>query len=101
MQLIALIVHVLVSVFLTGLVLLQRGKGANTSASFGGRTSDTMFGSVGATPFLVKATIVLAAGFFITSIGLSYLASHPLNARHNGILYGKRSVEDFLRIKRS
>ena len=73
-----IIIHVLIAVCLVGLVLLQHGKGSDAGAAFGSGASNAMFGSTGVTPFLMKLTIVLAAGFFATSIGLSYLASrHP------------------------
>lgn len=75
MQSIVLIIHVLIASCLIGLVLLQHGKGADAGAAFGSGASNTMFGSMGATPFFMKVTIALAAGFFATSIGLSYLAS--------------------------
>lgn len=75
MQPIILVIHVLVAVCLVTLVLLQHGKGADAGAAFGSGASNTMFGSVGATPFLMKITIILAAIFFATSIGLSYLVS--------------------------
>lgn len=74
MQSIILMIHVLISVCLIGLVLLQHGKGADAGPAFGSGASNTMFGSTGATPFLMKVTIILAAGFFATSIGLGYLA---------------------------
>ncbi|WP_304985441.1 preprotein translocase subunit SecG [Coxiella-like endosymbiont] len=70
-----IIIHVMIAVCLIGLVLLQHGKGADAGTAFGSGASNTMFGSTGATPFLMKVTIILAAGFFATSIGLSYLAS--------------------------
>ena len=75
MQEIILILHVLVAVCLVSLVLLQHGKGADVGAAFGSGASNTMFGSVGATPFLMKVTIVLTAVFFATSLTLSYLSS--------------------------
>ena len=73
-----LLIHVLIAVCIIALVLLQNGKGADVGGGIGSGASNTMFGSVGATPFLMKVTIVLAAGFFATSIGLSYLASRQL-----------------------
>lgn len=75
MQPLVLLIHVLIAICLLALVLLQHGKGADAGAVFGSGASNTMFGSTGATPFLMKVTIVLAAGFFATSIELSYLAS--------------------------
>lgn len=75
MQQIILIFHVLVSISLIALVLIQHGKGADVGAAFGSGASNTMFGSAGSTPFLVKVTGLLAAIFFITSLGLTYLVS--------------------------
>lgn len=75
MQQLILILHVLVSISLIALVLLQHGKGADVGAAFGSGASNTMFGSQGSTPFLIKITGVLAAIFFITSLALSYLST--------------------------
>lgn len=80
MQPLILLIHVLIAVCLVVLVLLQYGKGTDVGAAFRSGAANTMFGSAGATPFLMKLTIVLAAGFFTTSIGLSYLASRQLEA---------------------
>lgn len=75
MQQILLVLHVLVCIALIALVVLQRGKGAEAGAAFGGGASQTVFGSRGAGTFLIKITGSLAALFFITSIGLNYLTS--------------------------
>lgn len=71
-----LIVHVLAALGIIGLVLLQHGKGADVGASFGGGASGSLFGATGSANFLSRATAVLAAIFFATSLGLAYLASH-------------------------
>lgn len=76
MQSLILVLHVLVALAIIALVLLQHGRGADVGASFGSGASNTMFGSAGSLPFLMKFTAVLAAIFFITSISLSYLAAH-------------------------
>ena len=76
MQALILIVHVLVAVSVVTLVLIQHGKGADVGAAFGSGSANTMFGSQGHMPFLMKLTSVLAAIFFATSLTLSYLASH-------------------------
>ena len=78
MQPIVLTIHVLLAVCLVALVLLQHGKGADVGAAFGSGASNTMFGSAGTTPFLMKITALLAAFFFATSIGLSYMASRAV-----------------------
>ena len=59
---------------LAGLVLLQQGRGADVGAAFGSGSSNTMFGSSGATSFLTKVTAWLAIGFFVISFGLAYSA---------------------------
>ena len=75
MQPILLVLHVLAGIAIVALVLMQHGRGADAGASFGAGASQTMFGSQGSTPFLVKVTMILAAVFFITSISLSYMVS--------------------------
>jgi len=69
-----LVVHVCLAVALVGFVLIQRGKGADAGASFGGGASQTVFGSGGSGNFLTRTTAVLATGFFLTSFGLAYIA---------------------------
>lgn len=70
-----LIVHVIVGAMMIALVLLQRGKGAETGAAFGAGASATVFGAKGSANFLSRSTAVLAALFFATSLGLTYLGS--------------------------
>jgi len=72
MTTIAVIVHVIVSLALIFIVLLQHGKGAGIGAAFGG-SSQTVFGSTGAAPFLAKLTAVAAILFMVTSLGLTFL----------------------------
>ncbi|MFD2231387.1 preprotein translocase subunit SecG [Alkalimarinus sediminis] len=74
LETIVLVVHVLVSVGLIGLVLLQQGKGADAGASFGGGASQTVFGSQGTGNFLTKTTSLLAFVFFVTSFSLAVFA---------------------------
>ena len=66
-------VHVVVAVMIIGLVLLQRGKGAEAGTGFGAGASGTVFGARGSANFLSRATGVLATLFFITSLALAYL----------------------------
>lgn len=75
MQQLILILHVLVAVSIVALVLVQHGKGADAGAAFGSGSANTMFGSAGHMPFLMKLTGFLAAIFFVTSLSLSYLSS--------------------------
>lgn len=69
-----LVVHVLLAIGMVAFVLIQRGKGAEAGASFGGGASQTVFGSSGSGNFLTRTTAVLATCFFLTSFGLAYLA---------------------------
>lgn len=69
---ILLVFHVLVSLMLVGLILLQQGKGAQTGASFGSGASQTIFGSQGSGGFLSRATGTLAALFFVLNLSLVY-----------------------------
>ena len=69
-----LVVHLLVALAIIGLILLQRGKGADAGASFGGGASQTVFGSSGGCNVLTSTTGWLSAIFFATSIGLAMIA---------------------------
>jgi len=68
--------HVLIALGIIGLVLLQHGKGADMGSGFGGGASSSLFGATGSANFLSRATAVLATLFFLTSLGLAYLATN-------------------------
>jgi preprotein translocase subunit SecG len=68
------IVHVIVCLFLVGIVLLQHGKGADIGASFGG-SSQSLFGTEGPLPLLNKITTASAIIFMLTSVSLAYISS--------------------------
>jgi len=68
--------HVLIALAIIGLVLLQHGKGADMGSGFGGGASGSLFGATGSANFLSRATAVLATLFFLTSLGLAYLATN-------------------------
>jgi preprotein translocase subunit SecG len=74
-QTLAVVFHVLLAASIIGLVLIQRGKGADAGAGFGAGASGTVFGSRGSGSFLSRTTAILATLFFLTSLGLSYLFS--------------------------
>lgn len=74
MSVLLIIVHVVVCVALIMIVLLQTGKGADMGAAFGGGSSQTLFGSSGASTFLSKATTVAAVVFMLTSLTLAYMS---------------------------
>ncbi len=68
------VIHIIICIFLIVLVLLQPGKGGDLGAVFGGGSSDSVFGSSGAAPFLTKLTRLLALIFIITSLSLGYFS---------------------------
>jgi preprotein translocase subunit SecG len=72
---IVLIAHVGIALLIIGLVLLQRGKGADAGTGFGAGASGTVFGARGSATFFSRATGVLATLFFVTSLALAYLAT--------------------------
>lgn len=74
MEILVLVVHILVALGVIGLVLLQHGKGADMGAAFGSGASGSLFGATGSANFLSRTTAVLATIFFVTSLGLTYLA---------------------------
>jgi preprotein translocase subunit SecG len=67
-----IILHVIVAFIMVGVILLQSGKGAEIGAAFGG-SSQTVFGSTGAAPFLAKLTAIAAILFMCTSLGLTFM----------------------------
>jgi preprotein translocase subunit SecG len=69
----ATLVHVLLSVFMILVILLQPGKDAGMGAAFGGGAATSAFGGRGAVTFLSKLTAVCAGLFFLTSLGLSFV----------------------------
>jgi preprotein translocase subunit SecG len=73
------IIHVIVSVGLILVVLLQTGKGAEVGAVFGG-SSSTIFGSSGAGNFLTRLTTGMAIVFMMTSLTLGYFAGRKPSA---------------------
>ncbi len=66
-----IIFHVLASIVLILVVLLQSGKAGDLASAFGGAGTQTAFGARGATTVLSKATTICAIIFMVTSLGLS------------------------------
>ena len=86
------ILHGILCVGLVGLVLLQRGKGADAGAGFGSGASGTVFGARGSATFFSKLTAVLATLFFMTSMSLAWFATRP-QARQPDSLVDQLSTE--------
>jgi len=88
MTTVLMIIHVLVAVLLIGVVLIQRGQGADMGVSFGGGGAQTLFGSRGSGSFLGKLTGGLAATFMITSLTLAFFSQ-----QHTGSVV-ERAISD-------
>ena len=86
MTILLTILHVLVSLFLIAVVLLQSGKGAEMGASFGSSGSQSVFGAGGGTTFLSKMTTGAAVIFMLTSLTLAYISGLPSSS---SIMSGK------------
>jgi preprotein translocase subunit SecG len=85
-------IHVLISIALVIIILLQHGKGADVGAVFGG-SSQTVFGAGGAGNALTKATVLLATIFFVTSLFLAYASTRRVTGSiFSGPFSGSRSV---------
>ncbi|MBK9131053.1 MAG: preprotein translocase subunit SecG [Gammaproteobacteria bacterium] len=76
-----IVLHILIAVALVGLVLVQRGRGADIGAAFGSGASQTVFGARGSASFLTRATAILATLFFISSLALAYFYSQKTERR--------------------
>ena len=70
-----IILHVICTLFLILVILLQTGKGAAMGSGLGAGSSQTMFGSSGAANFLTKMTTAIATLFMITSLTLATMSS--------------------------
>lgn len=66
-----LTLHIVICVFMTIVILLQAGKGADMGAAFGAGSSQTLFGARGAATLLSKITTVVAICFLLTSVSLA------------------------------
>lgn len=90
MVIVLVILHVLVALFLIGVVLIQQGKSADLAAAFGGQGSQTAFGPRGAANLLTRLTTWSAVIFMLTSIGLTILLSR---ASEHSVLSGHGTTQ--------
>jgi len=90
MVILLVIIHIIVSLFIVGVVLLQQGKSADLAGAFGGQGSQTAFGPRGAANLLTKLTTWSAVIFMLTSIGLTVALSRS-SADHS-VLSGVKTT---------
>ena len=88
---ILVILHVIVSLFLIGIVLLQQGKSADLAGAFGGQGSQTAFGPRGAANLLTKLTTWSAVIFMLSSIGLTVMLSR--SSGDHSVLSGVKTTQ--------
>lgn len=81
MLILLVVIHVVVCLFLVGVVLLQQGKSADLAGAFGGQGSQTAFGPRGAANVLTRLTTWAAIIFMLTSIGLTITMSRATTSR--------------------
>ena len=86
LRVILTIIQVFASFAIVGLVLLQRGKGADAGAGFGAGASGTVFGARGAATALSRATAIFAAVFMVNSLLLTYVGTRTAAAPPKSIL---------------
>ncbi|RXH56035.1 preprotein translocase subunit SecG [Granulicella sibirica] len=84
-------IHIVVCLFLIGVVLLQTGKSADLAGAFGGQGSQTAFGPRGASNLLTKLTTYSAIVFMLTSIGLTILLSR--SGGDHSVLQGTKTTQ--------
>jgi len=87
-----LVIHIVVSLFLVGIILLQQGKSADLAGAFGGQGSQTAFGPRGAASLLTKLTSYAAVVFMLTSIGLTVMLARGA-AGGNSVLSGHSTTQ--------
>src|SRR5271154_4479637 len=85
------IIHVIVCLFLIGVILLQQGKSADLAGAFGGQGSQTAFGPRGAANLLTKLTTWSAIIFMLTSIGLTVALAH--SSADRSVLSGTKTTQ--------
>ena len=83
-------VHVIVCLFLVGVVLLQQGRSADLAGAFGGQGSQTAFGPRAAANVLTRLTTWSAIIFMITSISLTVLYVRSVGG--GSVLSGTKSA---------
>ena len=90
MVVLLVVVHVILCLFLIGVVLLQQGKSADLAGAFGGQGSQTAFGPRGASNLLTRITTWSAIAFMLTSIGLTILLARSNS--NKSVLSGTHSA---------
>ena len=89
---IVLAVQMLAALGMIGLVLVQHGKGADMGAAFGSGGSGSLFGASGSANFLSRATGILAAVFFASTLLLAYFGNAQPRTTGSSVFEGAAAV---------
>ena len=84
------VIHVLVCLFLIGVVLLQQGRSADLAGAFGGQGSQNAFGPRAAAHVLTRHTTWSAVIFMVTSISLTIL--YDRSTISHSVLHGTKAA---------
>ena len=84
------VLHVIICLFLIGVVLLQQGKSADLASAFGGQGTQTAFGPRGTANLFTRLTTWAAVLFMLTSIGLTVVLSRTSD---RSVLAGEKSTQ--------
>lgn len=82
--------HVIICLFLIGVVLLQQGKSADLASAFGGQGTQTAFGPRGTANLFTRLTTWAAVLFMITSIALTVALSR---SNDRSVLSGEKTTQ--------
>lgn len=93
MIILLVVVHVIVCLFLVGVVLLQQGKSADLAGAFGGQGSQTAFGPRGAANLLTRLTTWGAVIFMVLSLTLTILLARGSGGTSHSVLYGTQTQQ--------
>ena len=85
------VIHVIVCLFLIGVVLLQQGKSADLAAAFGGQGSQTAFGPRGAANLFTRLTTWGAVIFMVVSLTLTILLAR--SGGEHSVLSGTKTTQ--------
>jgi preprotein translocase subunit SecG len=85
-------IHIIVCLFLVGVVLLQQGKSADLAGAFGGQGSQTAFGPRGAANLLTRLTTWGAVVFMVLSLVLTILLARGTGTTHS-VLFGTQTQQ--------
>ena len=74
MEVVLLVVHLFITLAMTGVILLQRSEGGGLGMGGSSTPGGGLFSARGAANVLTRTTAFLAAAFFVTSISLTLIA---------------------------